>query len=134
MPRIKASCTAVAHCTAVAQFANKRAVHVVYNCSRVSLVTCHPCHLNPVLVSASTAYVGIILILRIISPFLNSCFRSVRVCSSHLAFGENDVYGKGFTCYKYTVWCIPAFRDVKEDSVVRTLFDLGSDPHELVDR
>ena len=36
-------------------------------------------------------------------------YRAVRVCSPVFAFGLSSTY-QGVTCYKYTVWCIPANR------------------------
>eukprot|EP00955_Chlamydomonas_euryale_P080645 363446-Chlamydomonas_euryale.AAC.16 len=58
-------------------------------------------------------------------------YKAVRVCSPVFVFGFSKTYME-MTCYKYTVWCIPANRWNDDDSLNwHELFDLGRDPYEL---
>lgn len=61
-------------------------------------------------------------------------YRAVRLCTSYLAFGPSTTFvGSGvFTCYKYTIWCIPAnANNGHKDVQWGELYDLGLDPYEL---
>ncbi|GAX84170.1 hypothetical protein CEUSTIGMA_g11593.t1 [Chlamydomonas eustigma] len=68
------------------------------------------------------------------STFYRKNYRSVRVCSPVFVFGSSSTY-QGMTCYKYTVWCIPANAyNILDNLNFFELYDLGLDPYELNNR